>query len=79
MPSYDPDESKHFNYSGYPGEKGEDCGNINIRNSIKVIAVGGGGGTGGTSTDGDTGGGGGGYPAAGIGGGGAGGRWRRTR
>jgi len=58
----------------------ENCGNVNIYNSLKVYAYGGGGGYGGTGivtledgTINDFSGGGGGYPAAGIGGGGAGG------
>lgn len=54
------------------GGTGEDCGTINIHDSITVIAYGGGGGSGGTNGKG-IGAGAGGYPAAGIGGGGAGG------
>lgn len=60
--------------TGKDGEAGENCGNINIYNSVTVYAYGGAGGSGGadkTNTGGT--GAGGGYPAAGIGGGGAGG------
>lgn len=61
---------------GWDGENGEDCGNINIYNSLIVFAYGGGGGSAGNGIY-SSGGGGGGYPAAGIGGGGAGGRrWK---
>lgn len=58
--------------SGSDGEKGENCGNVNINNSLTVYSYGGAGGSGGVSSS-SSGGGGGGYPAAGIGGGGAGG------
>ena len=58
--------------SGYAGEN---CGNINIYNSLTVYAYGGAGGAGGNggTINAAGSGGGGGYPAAGIGGGGAGG------
>ncbi len=61
--------------SGDDGEPGEDCGTVNIYNSLKVYAYGGGGGGAVYPSDGNnsSGGGAGGYPAAGIGGGGAGG------
>ena len=63
--------------SGHDGESGEDCGNINIYNSVTVYAYGGAGGASVPGTNAYAGTGGGGYPAAGIGGGGAGGRrWR---
>ncbi|MBO5397920.1 MAG: hypothetical protein J6A36_03205 [Clostridia bacterium] len=57
------------------GGKGENCGVLNIYNSITVYAYGGAGGFGGTGGAYQKGGsgGGGGYPGAGIGGGGAGG------
>ncbi len=62
--------------SGKDGEAGEDCGTVNIYNTLTVYAYGGAGGSGGADAT-DTGGtgAGGGYPGAGIGGGGAGGRW----
>ena len=52
---------------GEDGEKGEDCGNVNIYDSITVLAFGGRGGAGGDSLGSNSGGGAGGYPAAGIG------------
>ena len=57
------------------GHAGENCGNINIYNSLTVYAYGGAGGAGGNGGTLNLGGSGGagGYPAAGIGGGGAGG------
>lgn len=62
---------------GEHGGTGENCGNVNIYDSLKVLAYGGKGGSGGNSLGSNSGGGGGGYPASGIGGGGAGGgRWR---
>ena len=54
------------------GKDGENCGNVNIYNSLVLYAYGGAGGSGGINTAGNSGGAGG-YPAAGIGGGGAGG------
>ena len=62
--------------SGKDGEAGEDCGIVNIYNTLTVYAYGGAGGSGGADAT-ETGGtgAGGGYPGAGIGGGGAGGRW----
>lgn len=57
---------------GWDGENGEDCGNVNIYNSLAVYAYGGAGASGGNGVA-SSGGGAGGYPAAGIGGGGAGG------
>lgn len=59
--------------SGLDGEAGENCGNINIYNSMTIYAYGGGGGSANAGTNSGAGGGAGGYPAAGIGGGGAGG------
>ncbi|MBO5397841.1 MAG: hypothetical protein J6A36_02775, partial [Clostridia bacterium] len=57
---------------GNNGLTGENCGNVNIYNSIVVYAYGGGGGSGGKgSLAYNSAGGGGGYPSAGIGGGGA--------
>lgn len=68
------DGLKHFERSGCDGEKGEDCGNVNIYKTVTVYAYGGAGASGGIYTEdtGSSGTGGGGYPAAGIGGGGAG-------
>lgn len=65
-------------YISYDGEKGEDCGNINVYNSITVYAYGGAGASSGKLHEDNrsysgSGTGAGGYPAAGIGGGGAGG------
>ena len=59
--------------SGQDGNPGENCGEINIYNSVTVYAYGGRGGSAIGSTSDNSGTGGGGYPAAGIGGGGAGG------
>lgn len=59
---------------GWDGENGQDCGNVNIYNTLTVYAYGGAGASGGNGIS-SSGGGAGGYPAAGIGGGGAGGRW----
>ena len=60
--------------NGKPGGNAENCGNINIYNSLTVYAYGGAGGSGGAgSSKTETAGGAGGYPGAGIGGGGAGG------
>ena len=65
------------NDSGFDGKNGENAGNINIYENVKIFAYGGGGASGGKSpldshyTN--SGAGAGGYPAAGIGGGGAGG------
>lgn len=53
---------------GTPGEAGENCGKVNIYNSLTVYAYGGAGGSGGISGS-SSGGGAGGYPGAGIGGG----------
>lgn len=57
---------------GSDGGKGEDCGIVNIHESLTVYAYGGAGGSGAAGTE-QNGGGAGGYPGAGIGGGGAGG------
>ncbi len=66
--------SDNLNGSGHDGEAGEDCGNVNIYNSLVVYAYGGAGGASVPGTNAYAGTGGGGYPASGIGGGGAGGR-----
>ena len=59
---------------GSDGNSGENCGNVNIHNSLTVYAYGGTGGAGGAGNKATaTAGGAGGYPGAGIGGGGAGG------
>jgi uncharacterized membrane protein YgcG len=62
----------------FMAKNGEDCGEVNIYNTVTVIAKGGAGGSGGlfsglNASDTGSGTGGGGYPGAGIGGGGAGG------
>lgn len=57
---------------GANGGNGENCGKVNIYNSVKLYAYGGAGGSGAKGTR-ENGSGAGGYPAAGIGGGGAGG------
>ena len=59
--------SNKIEASGYDGEEGENCGIVNIHNSVIVKAYGGAGGSAipGTATGAGTGGGG--YPAAGIG------------
>lgn len=58
---------------GHDGYSGEDCGYVNIYNSVKVYAYGGAGSNTVPSLNYGTNSGGSGYPAAGIGGGGAGG------
>ena len=67
--------------SGFDGENGENCGSINIHNSITIYAYGGGGASGGKSKERsnytNSGAGAGGYPAAGIGGGRSRRRWWR--
>ena len=67
-----PSDPYNFTDNGKDGEPGENCGTVNIYNSVKVYAYGGAGGSGGVASA-SAGSGGGGYPAAGIGGGGAGG------
>lgn len=64
--------SAYYTDSGFDGEAGENCGEVNISNNLTVYAYGGGGGTSPKSLNIGTSTGGGGYPAAGIGGGGAG-------
>ena len=64
---------KVFESSGKDGEAGENCGKVNINNTIQVYVYGGDGGNGGKANNSNSGTGGGGYPAAGIG------RWRSRR
>ena len=61
-----------FESSGSDGEAGEDCGVVNIYNTLTVYAYGGSGAGSNYMQNTDSGCGGGGYPGAGIGGGGAG-------
>lgn len=59
---------------GFSGKNGEDCGKIEVYNSVEIYAYGGNGGSSlSNKSNVSSGDGGGGYPAAGIGGGGAGG------
>lgn len=62
-----------YTEGGHDGYAGEDCGNVNIYNTLRVYAYGGAGSNTIPSLNTGTNSGGSGYPAAGIGGGGAGG------